>query len=183
MPDDIRDEAASARDIPLLHRRLRRRRLPHRDLAHHRVHPQAPPRDIDGHGLGGVVFGRYRGCSQEEPEHKAGFAEVFSKGYAARIVFLGILTLCQVVPMYAIYTFGPQIMCAFGLGVGKSAILGESVLSLFFLVGSLPAMFWLNSMGRRPLLIRSLFLMAVGLLALRLFPPRPSRDERGAPAL
>ena len=75
---------------------------------------------------------------EEEPKHKAGFAEVFSKGYAARIVFLGILTLCQVVPMYAIYTFGPQIMTAFGLGVGKSAILGESVLSLFFLVGSLP---------------------------------------------
>ena len=155
MPDDIRDEAASARDIPLLHRRLRRRRLPHRDLAHHRVHPQAPPRDIHGHGLGGVVFGRYRGCSrrlrfvrrrwrmeaharlrhrtlrlpadrqvqsprvapvaekqgrheearrvvfrvygadviledeEEEPKHKAGFAEVFSKGYAARIVFWG----------------------------------------------------------------------------------------------
>ena len=36
--------------------------------------------------------------------------------------------------MYAIYTFGPQIMTTFGLGVGKSAILGESVLSLFFLV-------------------------------------------------
>lgn len=93
-----------------------------------------------------MVFGRYRGCSQEEPKHKAGFAEVFSKGYAARIVFLGILSLCQVVPMYAIYTFGPQIMTAFGLGVGKSAILDESVLSLFFLAGSLPAMFWLNSM-------------------------------------
>ena len=30
-----------------------------------------------------------------EPKHKAGFAEVFSKGYAARIVFLGILTLCR----------------------------------------------------------------------------------------
>lgn len=110
---------------------------------------------------------------EEEPKHKVGFAEVFSKGYAARIVFLGILTLCQVVPMYTIYTFGLQIMCAFGLGIGKSSILGESVLSLFFLVGSLPAMFWLNSMGRRPLLIRSLFLMAVGLLALGLFPTAP----------
>lgn len=200
--------------------------------------PQAPPRDIDGNGLGGVVFGRHRGCSrrlrivrrrwrmaaharlrhrplrlpadrqvqssrvapvaeeqgtlkeahrvvfrvygadviledEEEPKGKAGFAEVFSKGYAARIVFSGILTLCQVVPMYAIYTFGPQIMTAFGLGVGKSAILGESVLSLFFLVGSLPAMFWLNSMGRR-LLIRSLFLMAVGLLVLGLFSTAPA---------
>lgn len=59
---------------------------------------------------------------EEEPKHKTGFAEMFSKGYAARIVFWGILTLCQVVPMYAIYTFGPQIMTTFGLGVGKSAI-------------------------------------------------------------
>lgn len=58
---------------------------------------------------------------EEEPKHKAGFAEVFSKGYAARIVFLGILTLCQVVPMYAIYTFGPQIMTAFGLGASGRA--------------------------------------------------------------
>ena len=36
---------------------------------------------------------------EEAPKAKAGFSEVFSKGYAARIVFLGILTLCQVVPM------------------------------------------------------------------------------------
>lgn len=81
------------------------------------------------------VYGADVILEDEEPKHKAGFAEVFSKGYAARIVLLGILTLCQVVPMYAIYMFGPQIMTAFGLGVGKSAILGESVLSLFFLVG------------------------------------------------
>ena len=47
-------------------------------------------------------------------------------------------------------------MAAFGLGAGHEAILGESVVSLFFLIGSIPAMFWLNSMGRRPLLIRSL---------------------------
>ena len=44
--------------------------------------------------------------------------------------------------MYAIYTFGPEIMTAFGLGEGHEAILGESVVSLFFLIGSIPAMFW-----------------------------------------
>ncbi|MFR3092876.1 MAG: MFS transporter, partial [Eggerthella lenta] len=85
-------------------------------------------------------------------------------GYLKRSAVLGILTLCQVAPMYAIYTFGPEIMTAFGLGAGHEAILGESVVSLFFLIGSIPAMFWLNSMGRRPLLIRSLALMAVGLV-------------------
>ena len=98
---------------------------------------------------------------------------IFRGGYLKRIAFLGILTLCQVAPMYAIYTFGPEIMTAFGLGAGHEAILGESVVSLFFLIGSIPAMFWLNSMGRRPLLVRSLALMAVGLVILGLFPDAP----------
>ena len=99
--------------------------------------------------------------------------QIFRGGYLKRIVFLGVLTLCQVAPMYAIYTFGPEIMAAFGLGAGHEAILGESVVSLFFLIGSIPAMFWLNSMGRRPLLIRSLALMAAGLVVLGLFPDAP----------
>ena len=47
------------------------------------------------------------------------------------------------------------------------------MVSLFFLIGSIPAMFWLNSMGRRPLLIRSLALMAVGLVILGVFPDAP----------
>lgn len=112
----------------------------------------------------------------EEPEageNKLGVLEMFRGGYLKRIVFLGILTLCQVAPMYAIYTFGPEIMTAFGLGQGHDAILGESIVSLFFLIGSIPAMFWLNSMGRRPLLIRSLAMMALGLVVLGLFPEAP----------
>lgn len=100
-------------------------------------------------------------------------SKVFKGGYAKRIVFLGMLVLCQVVPMYAIYTFGPAIMTAFGLGVGREAILGESVVSLFFLIGTLPAMYWLNSIGRRTSLICSLALMALGLLVLGLFPQAP----------
>lgn len=109
----------------------------------------------------------------ESSEKKLDVLEIFRGGYLKRIVFLGILTLCQVAPMYAIYTFGPEIMTAFGLGAGADAILGESVVSLFFLIGSIPAMFWLNSMGRRPLLIRSLAMMALGLVVLGLFPDAP----------
>lgn len=109
----------------------------------------------------------------ESSEKKLSVLEIFRGGYLKRIVFLGILTLCQVAPMYAIYTFGPEIMTAFGLGAGADAILGESVVSLFFLIGSIPAMFWLNSMGRRPLLIRSLAMMALGLMVLGLFPDAP----------
>lgn len=119
------------------------------------------------------VFGDDVQLEIEEPGAKTSLATVFKGGYFKRIIFLGILTLCQVVPMYAIYTFGPEIMTAFGLGQGQEAILGESAVSLFFLIGSIPAMFWLNSMGRRSLLIRSLALMAIGLIILGFFPDAP----------
>lgn len=110
---------------------------------------------------------------EEEVPRKLGFLAVFKQGYLARVIYLGVLILCQVVPMYAMYTFGPRIMSAFGLAEGALSILGETVVSLFFLIGTIPAMFWLNSLGRRPLLIGSLALMALGLLIPGVFPSAP----------
>lgn len=119
------------------------------------------------------VFGADIQIDQAEQPTKTSIKVIFKGGYFKRIIYLGILTLCQVVPMYAIYTFGPDIMTAFGLSEGPMAILGESAVSLFFLIGTIPAMFWLNSLGRRPLLIGSLFFMAVGLVILGVFPNAP----------
>lgn len=113
------------------------------------------------------------GASLDNAAAKTSMRQLFHGGYFKRIIFLSILTLCQVVPMYAIYTFGPQIMNAFGLGHGQESILGESAVSLFFLIGTFPAMFWLNSVGRRPLLIVSLLFMAIGLIILGVFPTAP----------
>ncbi|MDR0626667.1 MAG: MFS transporter, partial [Bifidobacteriaceae bacterium] len=110
---------------------------------------------------------------EDRPVAKPGFGAVFRAGYLGRIVFLGLLILCQVVPMYAMYTFGPRIMAAFALGEGSRAVLGEALVSTFFLIGTLPAMFWLNSLGRRPLLIGSLGLMVVGLLVPGIAPGAP----------
>lgn len=110
---------------------------------------------------------------EPEPEGRSSVRKVFERGYCARTAFLGIMILCQVVPMYAVYTFGPDIMVAFGLGAGREAILGESVVSLFFLAGGIPAMFWLNSLGRRTLLIRGMAFMVAGLLVLGIWPDAP----------
>jgi putative MFS transporter len=115
------------------------------------------------------VFGDDIELEDEEPV-RAGFASVFRQGYASRVLFLGLLILCQVVPMWAMYTFGPMIMSAFGLGEGSLSVLGEALVSLFFLIGTVPAMYWLNSLGRRPLLIGSLALMALGLLVPGIWP-------------
>lgn len=55
---------------------------------------------------------------EPESEGRSSVRKVFERGYCARTAFLGIMILCQVVPMYAVYTFGPDIMVAFGLGAG-----------------------------------------------------------------
>jgi putative MFS transporter len=116
-----------------------------------------------------AVFGGDVDLDEPEPA-PAGFGAVFRQGYLGRIVYLGLLILCQVVPMYAMYTFGPRILTAFGLGEGSLGVLGEALISLFFLLGTVPAMYWLNSLGRRPLLIGSLALMALGLLVPGIWP-------------
>ncbi|HEY3438609.1 MAG TPA: MFS transporter [Actinotalea sp.] len=119
------------------------------------------------------VYGENVELDDEEPA-KTRFADVFRAGYSRRVVYLGVLILCQVVPMYAMYTFGPTILESFGLGSDRMSILGEALISVFFIVGSIPAMFWLNSLGRRPLLIGSLALMAVGLLVPGIAPAAPA---------
>ena len=134
---------------------------------------QSKGKCIEARSVMDFVFGEDVEIDEAEQPEKTSFKFLAQGGYLKRIVFLGILTLCQVVPMYAIYTFGPQIMTAFGLGEGHEAILGESAVSLFFLVGTIPAMFWLNSLGRRPLLIGSLVFMTIGLVVLGIFPDAP----------
>ena len=47
------------------------------------------------------------------------------------------------------------------------------MVSLFFLAGGIPAMFWLNSLGRRTLLIRGMAFMVAGLLVLGIWPDAP----------
>ena len=115
------------------------------------------------------LFGDDIELEQEEIK-KTRYSKIFEKGYFKRMVFVGTIWACQVVPMFGLYTFGPQIMEAFGFGVGKQAILGDIVISMFFLIGCIPAMFWLNSIGRRPLLIGSFAIMSMALAVLGVFP-------------
>lgn len=119
-----------------------------------------------------TVFGSDVIFDYEEPADVR-VSTLMKKGYLGRVLFLGMFILCQVVPMYALYTFGPNIMNAFGLGHGAESILGEAVISLLFLVGTFPAMRWLNKFGRRPSLLVSLAFMTFGLLVLGLMPEAP----------
>lgn len=105
---------------------------------------------------------------------KTTYSTLFKKGYLGKVAFVGTIWLCQAVPMFAIYTYGPQIMQQLGFGEDQVATLGEIIIGTFFMVGCIPAMFWANSMGRRKLLIMSFSIMTVSLAMLGII---------GAPAM
>ena len=107
-----------------------------------------------------------------EPEAvvKTRYSVLFRPRNLGTWVFVGTIWLCQAVPMFAIYTYGPEIMRQLGFGENQVATLGEIAIGTFFLIGCIPAMFWANSLGRRKLLIGSFALMTVALVVLGLVP-------------
>lgn len=119
------------------------------------------------------IFGPEYEPDLEEVAEKTKYSNIFKAGYGKRVLFVGIIWTCQVVPMFALYTFGPQILDSFGLGSGSLAILGDIVISLFFMAGCIPAMFWLNSVGRRSLCIWCFGIMLGAMLILGFFPSAP----------
>ncbi len=105
---------------------------------------------------------------EDEPPQETRFLQLFNRRHFPFVLFVAVIWTCQVIPMFAIYTFGPQIVGLLGWEQGRSAALGNVVISLFFMLGCVPAMFWLNSMGRRPLLIGSFAMMTLALAMLGL---------------
>lgn len=93
-------------------------------------------------------------------------SKLLHKEYLKRTLFIGLYWMFQIVPCFAIYTFGPQILGAFNLNGGNLWVIGYALISFLFLLGCIPALFWVNSLGRRPLLIWSFVCMTIGMLIL-----------------
>ncbi|MEU6118708.1 MFS transporter [Streptomyces sp. NPDC047117] len=93
--------------------------------------------------------------------------------YLRRLVFVSLFYTCQVIPMWAIYIFGPKLLGAFGFDEVTVGTVGSALVSLLFLAGCVPAMRLLETVGRRPMIIWSFALMAVPLLVLGLWQDAP----------
>lgn len=93
--------------------------------------------------------------------------------YLKRIIFCGGFYTLQVGPLFAIFTFGPTILSAFGLGEGNAPNLGSVVIDLVFLAGCIPALKLIETWGRRPLIIWCFALMAIPLFILGFVPSAP----------
>ena len=101
-----------------------------------------------------------------EDEPRASVSELFHGIYLRRMAFVVTFFTCAIVPLFALETFGPRLLGSFGLGTGNLANLGTALINLVFAIGCLPAMWLLETAGRRKVIIWSFGLMVLPLIAL-----------------
>ncbi|WP_216899831.1 MFS transporter [Nocardia alni] len=112
---------------------------------------------------------------QADPVSSGSVLELFNAQYRKRTLFCGGFFLCQVAVLFAMLTFGPQILSSFGLPSGTwMDTLGTALISLVFLIGCLPAMRLIDTIGRRPTIIWAFGLMILPLLFIGVWPTMPA---------
>jgi putative MFS transporter len=78
---------------------------------------------------------------------------------------------CQVIPYFAIYTFLPVVMAKFHL---KEGFLGDGLLNVFLLLGSIAGLWFTARFSRRGFVIGSFVVMALALGPLGVWPGGPT---------
>ncbi|MER8185191.1 MFS transporter [Kitasatospora sp. NPDC094015] len=125
--------------------------------------------------LGVRVDGRELMPDPAEAGRSSGLRLLMTPPYRRRTLFCGLFFLCQVGPLFAMLTFGPQILSSFGMPGGTVLdTLGTGLVSLVFLLGCFPALRLIDSWGRRPVIIWSFALMIVPLALLGVWPAAPA---------
>ena len=122
------------------------------------------------------VYGDHASLADlDEPTaEKTRFSLLLEPEYLRKTLFVGLFWTFQVAPCFAIFTFAPQILDAFHLGSGNDWIIGYAVINIFFLTGTIASMSFVNSFGRRPLIIWSFIFMTLSMLILGVFPGAPA---------
>ncbi|MDQ8702602.1 MFS transporter [Streptomyces sp. LHD-70] len=123
--------------------------------------------------LGRDVPSEQLSAPEKDKGGKGDLRTLFRGKYLRRLMFVSLFYTCQVVPMWAIYIFGPQLLGAFGFDEHSVGTLGAALVSLLFLIGCVPAMRLLETVGRRPVITWSFALMALPLLVLGLWADAP----------
>ena len=109
--------------------------------------------------------------SKSEGERLDGWA-LLRSGYGARLLFVTAFWTCSIIPLFAVYAFGPMILGSLGLD-GVMANFGSAFITALFLVGCLVALAFVNRLGRRKLMLHSFLWSGVALLLLSISPGSP----------
>jgi putative MFS transporter len=105
----------------------------------------------------------------EEVHENLNVGALIRSGYGKRMAFISIFWTCSIVPLFAVYAFGPKILGALGL-TGNLGNYGSAFITVMFLLGCVAALFLVDRVGRRPLIIHSFIWAGLALLVLGIFP-------------
>ncbi|MED4074209.1 MFS transporter [Priestia endophytica] len=100
-----------------------------------------------------------------EGKEKTSFLDMFRNGYGKWTIFIALFWTLQVAPSFAIATYIPEVLGQFGFADGNKEYLGSALMSLFYIVGLLPALYLVEKLGRRPVLIWP-FLVSAAILTV-----------------
>ncbi|MGV9711869.1 MFS transporter [Gordonia sp. NPDC003424] len=104
-----------------------------------------------------------------EEDSNVGVKDLLRSGYGTRMAFITLFWTFSIVPLFAVYAFAPKILGALNLS-GNAVHVGSAVITILFLVGCVVALFLVNRVGRRPLIIHSFLWSGIALALLGFFP-------------
>ncbi len=118
-------------------------------------------------------YGKETTILLEAPVSNASYATLLRPFYIKRIFFASMFWATSVLPMFVVYIFGAVLLQDIQQGDGKSALLGNAVIGMLFIIGVLLSIAIIEKFGRRPLLIWSFVGMAAGLMLLAIVKEPP----------
>jgi MFS transporter, putative metabolite transport protein len=101
------------------------------------------------------------------------YTSIFYGVYLRRVIFVGVFFTAHVIPLFAIYTFGPDIISEIGIG-HDNIYLAELLISVLFLVGGVPGLLLVDKIGRKPLLISTFVIMSAAFVLMAVNPSAPA---------
>ncbi|MEV1078048.1 MFS transporter [Streptomyces sp. NPDC050211] len=93
--------------------------------------------------------------------------EIFRRGYTVPVVFCSVFWICQVAPAFAVRSFQPQMLSAFGV---ESTYGSSALITTIAVLGIALGLVVVNRIGRRSLLISTFICINVSLIALAVLP-------------
>lgn len=110
----------------------------------------------------------------QEPAGTTSFLTVFKPPYLKRTVFVSVFWTVQVIPLFAVYTFAPDLLESFGLEGDSNLYGGSLIIAVLFVVGGIPGLWLVERIGRRALLIGSFAIIALALAVPAVIPGVPA---------
>jgi putative MFS transporter len=124
-------------------------------------------REKEANAIVQKIFGENVIMSAEsETKEKTTFLDMFRNGNGKLIFFVTAFYSCQVLPLYGINTYIPEILGKFGFAHGTMQYLGSALLNIVYLIGLFPSLYLVEKYGRRPTIIWPFLVCSISLIVL-----------------